>query len=87
VGALTAAGLPTIFLLLQFESVGWALFSAALNVVLQFVIGHVVELRIMGTSLDLSPVVVLLSLIFWGWLWSLGDDPRSADHLDAQDRV
>lgn len=69
VGALIAAGLPTIFLLLQFDSVGWALFIATLNIVLQFVIGHVIEPRIMGTSLDLSPVVVLLSLIFWGWLW------------------
>jgi predicted PurR-regulated permease PerM len=25
----------------------------------------------MGRSLDLSPIVILLSLIFWGWLWGV----------------
>jgi AI-2 transport protein TqsA len=69
VGAILSVGLPTVFLLLQFESVGWALFIAALNMALQFAIGNVIEPRFMGHSLDLSPVLVLLSLIFWGWLW------------------
>lgn len=69
VGAVLSVGLPTVFILLQFDSLGWALLIAALNLVLQFAIGNVVEPRIMGHSLDLSPVLVLLSLIFWGWLW------------------
>lgn len=69
VGAVISVGLPTVFMLLQFESTGWALLIAALNLGLQFAIGNVIEPRIMGHSLDLSPVLVLLSLIFWGWLW------------------
>jgi AI-2 transport protein TqsA len=69
VGAVISVGLPAVFLLLQFESTGWALLIAALNMALQFAIGNVIEPRIMGHSLDLSPVLVLLSLIFWGWLW------------------
>ncbi|HYN22821.1 MAG TPA: AI-2E family transporter [Thermoanaerobaculia bacterium] len=69
VGAVISVGLPAVFLLLQFESTGWALLIAALNMALQFTIGNVIEPRIMGHSLDLSPVLVLLSLIFWGWLW------------------
>jgi AI-2 transport protein TqsA len=69
VGAVLSVGLPTIFILLQFDSVGWALLIAALNLALQFAIGNVIEPRIVGHSLDLSPVLVLLSLIFWGWLW------------------
>jgi predicted PurR-regulated permease PerM len=69
VGAIISVGLPTVFLLLQFESTGWALLIAALNMALQFAIGNVIEPRFMGHSLDLSPVLVLLSLIFWGWLW------------------
>lgn len=69
VGAVISVGLPTVFMLLQFESTGWALLVAAVNLAVQFFIGNMLEPRIMGTSLDLSPVVVLLSLIFWGWLW------------------
>jgi predicted PurR-regulated permease PerM len=62
-------GLPAIFMLIQFDSVGWALLVAALNLAVQFTVGNVVEPRMMGTRLDLSPLLVLLSLIFWGWLW------------------
>lgn len=35
----------------------------------QLTMGNLVEPRWMGRSLDLHPVVVLLSLIFWGYLW------------------
>jgi AI-2 transport protein TqsA len=69
IGAVLSVGLPAIFMLVQFDSVGWALLVSALNLALQFTIGNVVEPRMMGTSLDLSPLLVLLSLIFWGWLW------------------
>lgn len=68
VGAVISVGLPTIFLFLQF-SPGMALLIALLNAALQFVMGNAVEPRIMGSSLDLSPLLVLVALIFWGWLW------------------
>jgi len=69
IGGVLSVGLPTVFLLLQFDSVGWALFVASLNMAVQFIIGNVVEPEVMGERLDLSPMLVLLALIFWGWLW------------------
>jgi predicted PurR-regulated permease PerM len=69
IGGVLSVGLPTVFLLLQFQSPGWALFVASLNMAVQFIIGNVVEPEVMGERLDLSPMFVLLSLIFWGWLW------------------
>jgi predicted PurR-regulated permease PerM len=69
VGAILSVGLPTIFMLIQFESIGWAVLVSVLNLAIQFTVGNVVEPRMMGTSLDMSPLLVLLSLIFWGWLW------------------
>jgi len=37
----------------------------------QFVIGNLLQPKMMGESLDLHPVVVLMSLIFFGTLWGI----------------
>lgn len=39
--------------------------------VTQFTIGNVIEPRITGKSLNLSPIVILISLIFWGYIWGI----------------
>jgi predicted PurR-regulated permease PerM len=67
-GAVLSVGLPAAFLFLQF-SPGMALLISLLNAGVQFAAGNIVEPRVMGESLNLSTLVVLLSLIFWGWLW------------------
>jgi AI-2 transport protein TqsA len=38
---------------------------------IQFVIGNILQPKLMGESLDLHPVVVLLSLIFFGTIWGI----------------
>jgi len=38
---------------------------------IQFVIGNLLQPKMMGESLDLHPVVVLMSLIFFGTLWGI----------------
>ncbi|MEX2442071.1 MAG: AI-2E family transporter [Alkalispirochaeta sp.] len=35
----------------------------------QFVIGNVLDPKLIGDRLNLSPVIILLSLLLWGWLW------------------
>lgn len=37
----------------------------------QFVVGNILQPKLMGQSLDLHPVVVLLSLIFFGTIWGI----------------
>jgi predicted PurR-regulated permease PerM len=44
---------------------------AVLLIVIQVIVGNFLEPRVMGRGLNLSPLVVLLSLIFWGWLWGI----------------
>jgi AI-2 transport protein TqsA len=39
--------------------------------VIQLVIGNVVDPLVMGESLDLHPVAIVVSLIFWGMIWGV----------------
>jgi len=39
--------------------------------VTQFIIGNVFEPKITGKSLDISPIVIMMSLIFWGYVWGI----------------
>ncbi len=70
-GSIIATVLPAVFSLLQFGDLGLSLFLGGVLTGMQMVIGNVVEPKVMGESLDLSPLLVLVALIFWGWLWGL----------------
>src|SRR5690606_25430957 len=67
-----ATALPVPVILMNPELDGTAKLGAiAIPGAIQFTVGNIVEPRVMGRSLDLHPVVVLLSLIVWGWLWGI----------------
>lgn len=37
--------------------------------IIQQIMGNVITPKMLGDRLDISPVVILMSLLFWGWLW------------------
>jgi AI-2 transport protein TqsA len=65
----------TIFpVLITFLRYGFCLRLLLITVslmVMQFVMGNILEPQVMGKNLNLSPIIILLSLIFWGWLWGV----------------
>jgi len=67
--------ISTIFpVLITFLKYGFCLRLLLVTISLmamQFIMGNVLEPQIMGKSMNLSPIVILLSLIFWGWLWGV----------------
>jgi len=67
--------LSTIFpVLITFLKYGFCLrlvLVAAGLMLMQFAMGNVLEPQVMGKSMNLSPIIILLSLVFWGWLWGL----------------
>jgi AI-2 transport protein TqsA len=50
---------------------GTKIAAIAIPSTIHFVIGNVLEPRLMGRSLDLHPVAVLLGLLVWGMLWGV----------------
>lgn len=71
-GSVVASLLPCGLVLVQFEN-PWlrAVGLLVTLVVMQNVMGSLIEPRLMGRSLSISPLLLLLSLVFWGWLWGV----------------
>ncbi len=71
IGSITATALVSLFALLQFEDLSH--FFLALLVVgsVQLAIGNYLDPRLMGKSLNISPLIVILSLALWGSIWGV----------------
>jgi len=63
------ASVPAILLALMLHGERSALVVALGYFGINTVMGNIMEPYIMGRQLGLSTLVVVLSLVFWGWLW------------------
>jgi AI-2 transport protein TqsA len=71
VGGAIAIIAPPLFALVEFTTYWQAIaLFAALEVIL-FVVGNVLLPRMQAKSMNIDPIVVLLSLAFWGALWGV----------------
>lgn len=69
-GSIISSFLTTLLALLQFyPSWGKVIYVLLLMITVNMVLGNVVEPRIEGKHLGLSPFVILVSLTIWGWIW------------------
>jgi len=71
IGSLMGVVFPAILTLIQFSTLGPFLIVTLALGGTQFAIGNLLEPRLMGSSLNLSPLVVILSLALWGQIWGL----------------
>jgi predicted PurR-regulated permease PerM len=72
IGSVVAVIPPTLFALVQFESWGMALLSLGIQGGMQIVMGTWIDPLLQGKYLSLSPLIVLVALTFWGWVWGIG---------------
>lgn len=71
IGSFIAKILPFLIALLQFDSPWKAVWMLVVLLITDGIIGMIVEPRLMGKQLGLSPLAILVSLFFWGWLWGI----------------
>ncbi len=71
VGSLIATIFPAIFAIFQMAELAPFLYILASVGIIQIVVGNIVEPKMMGTSLNMSSLVVVLSLTIWGAIWGI----------------
>lgn len=70
IGAVIAGVFPTIYAFLTIDPATALLIGVGL-IVIEQVIGNWVDPRMQGNRIALSPFVILIAVLFWGWLWGV----------------
>ena len=69
IGALISAIFPLILAAAVGPDWSMVLWTGALFVIVEPIVGHVIEPMVYGHSAGLSPVAVITAATFWTWLW------------------
>jgi AI-2 transport protein TqsA len=71
VGSIVVGTLATLLAFVQFGP-GWAAVVAVGMIGIDQLLGNFFDPKLQGRHLDVSSLVVLLAVIFWGWMWGVG---------------
>lgn len=69
-GSIISVAITTIFSMMQFyPQWGKIAFVFIFMLLTNFMLGNIIEPKIEGENLDLSTFVIIVCILFWGWLW------------------
>lgn len=71
IGSIVATLLPGVVALLQFPSWSEGVVVVVLITLIQQILGNIVEPRLQGRSLNVSPLIILIALAYFGWMWGI----------------
>ncbi len=72
IGSILIGAASFLFALVQFYPDPNPILAAGISMLtIQLVLGNVIDPKLQGDRLKISPVVILFSLLFWGWLWGI----------------
>ena len=70
-GAFIATILPFVTALAQYDNVVTPIVLLIIMTVVAYSVGNLVEPKILGDKLNLSPLLLIFSLVFWGYIWGV----------------
>ena len=71
IGSIVAVILPLPLVFLQYQFTWPFFFILSAMGLTQFIIGNIIEPKILGDSMDLHPIAILIGLMFWGVVWGI----------------
>jgi predicted PurR-regulated permease PerM len=70
-GPLFGVGIFVLVGMLSFDGLGWALLPPALYFGIHLVEGESLTPMLLARRFTLNPVLIILSLVFWFWMWGM----------------
>jgi AI-2 transport protein TqsA len=70
-GSAIALVLPVVFVLIQTGSAGFTILIAIIIAAIQTLFFNFLEPQIIGRRLNLNPLLILLSVLLWGYVWGI----------------
>ena len=71
IGAVAALGLPALMSLVQSGKLGFMFLVIGVIAALQTLVFNILEPLIVGKRLGLNPIVILLAVLIWGYIWGI----------------
>lgn len=71
IGVLISTVLPFLTALTQYDNIVTPVILLIVMGVIGYIVGNLVEPKILGDRLNLSPILLIFSLVFWGYLWGV----------------
>lgn len=71
IGPIVATLLPLPVALIQYQTTAPIVCIVAIPAFIQILLGNLLEPKLLGKGLDLHPITILLSLMFWGLIWGI----------------
>ncbi len=70
-GSVIGVAVISLMVLIQYESVSLTILLAGILIVIQNIVGNIIEPKIFGDKLGLNPLVILIALLVWGYIWGI----------------
>lgn len=73
IGSIIVTALTIIMAIIQFAPTAWmnVVYVIILTVSIEMILGNIIDPRIQGVQLNMSPLMILISLSVWGYIWGL----------------
>jgi predicted PurR-regulated permease PerM len=71
IGSALALILPVLFSLVQFDGLTSSLIIFLIMATIQTIAFNMIEPMIIGNKLNLNPIIILLSVLIWGYIWGI----------------
>ncbi|ACC97736.1 putative permease [Elusimicrobium minutum Pei191] len=71
VGSIVAVLLPVPVIFLQYGLGSRFIIIMSLAITAQFVLGNIIEPKVMGSAVDMHPVTVICALVVWSLIWGI----------------